>query len=900
MHGTDLVINVSGSATDAALIFANGTTAKGYVYSNNNGLLEVAAGGTNQNVSIKPSGSGYTIINGNVGIGTTGPGVKTHIYNASGRTDLRVESAGGDGNYATLQVKGGGSNAWWTIFTNDSAIGGAVDNLVFYKEGGAAGAKMVIQNNGNVGIGTTAPVANLQIGNDADAGIRQIQFENVGWAGHRAAIRWDSGKFSLDRMVNSGLSVAVNALTIDYVNGGNVGIGTTNPGNKLEVKDDSTWITNKISGAGTVGVGTMFSPTGTGGLNWYLQASANSATIGGGKFGILGNDAVARMVIQDNGNVGIGTTGPTARLGVIGADSLSTSFAANISGATGTGLVVTNNGNVGIGTTVPDAKLFVVGAGAGPASLRIGYNDTSVNYFNADIQYFRKGDNTNVLTINQGNVGIGTTAPTDSNSFGGKVLDVAGPGYFRQSTDATKYISIGTSGGDSFLEAHGTGNNFRFITTIGDVMKITNAGNVGIGTMAPGAKMELSTYPNDQTTTDVGLALTNGAGSSGKVLPALVWAYTGVGSNIYGGIDMVRNSGTAGDMRFFANSSSGSSSVTPQMVIQGTSGNVGIGTTGPVDKLTVNGDIAFHYGDTSGYGNNATIGNISAYSTLVAPSAGVTAAEIRFLTGTATYGKGQIAFYTNNVDSTATAATEVMRIKENGNVGIGTTGPLTKFVVSKAGAEGLEIEPGSASNITMLQAYNRSGSVYNQIDFVGSSFDFKSYPGAYQGLHQDTLGNVGIGTTGPGNLLSVRGSANFGIAANSYGGNTDYGALSLPRGQIVYSETNTNNQMYLMTNGHWTASNVFDYSNTGQTAAGIGIYSGTINFFTDPSGTAGVNLPMNNRMTIINNGNVGIGTTGPNVALQVGSVTGVSTIVNTQSLFSNNVYYDGGQTNNGA
>lgn len=100
---------------------------------------------------------------GNVGIGTTAPGVKAHLYNASGRTDLRVESVGGDGNYATLQMKGGGSNAWWTIFTNSSAIGGAVDNLAFYKEGGTAGTKMVIQDNGNVGIGTTSPSTKLEV-----------------------------------------------------------------------------------------------------------------------------------------------------------------------------------------------------------------------------------------------------------------------------------------------------------------------------------------------------------------------------------------------------------------------------------------------------------------------------------------------------------------------------------------------------------------------------------------------------------------------------------------------------------------------------------------------------------------------------------------------------------------
>ena len=76
------------------------------------------------------------------------------------------------------------------------------------------------------------------------------------------------------------------------------------------------------------------------------------------------------MVINQSGNVGIGTTSPLARLGIVGADALNTSFAANIGGSTGTGLVVTNAGNVGVGTTTPVQKLQVAG------DIRIGTGTT--------------------------------------------------------------------------------------------------------------------------------------------------------------------------------------------------------------------------------------------------------------------------------------------------------------------------------------------------------------------------------------------------------------------------------------------------------------------------------------------------------------------------------------------
>lgn len=59
-----------------------------------------------------------------------------------------------------------------------------------------------------------------------------------------------------------------------------------------------------------------------------------------------------------------------------------------------------------------------------------------------------------------------------------------------------------------------------------------------------------------------------------------------------------------------------------------------------------------------------------------------------------------------------TGGTEALRVNSSQNVGIGTTNPLFKLVVSKAGAEGIEFVPGGTSNVSTTQYYNRSGAVY--------------------------------------------------------------------------------------------------------------------------------------------------------------------------------------------
>ena len=208
-----------------------------------------------------------------------------------------------------------------------------------------------------------------------------------------------------------------------------------------------------------------------------------------------------RLRIKSDGNVGIGTTSPTqSKLVVNGTisiprsegfqylESISGGFRAGIfstnTDATGVGynslrffvnsdstdpaMVIggsTNNKNIGIGTTSPSNKLHVHHANAA-----LGFD-----------QAIRVSTNVNDYTAGRGGGILMQNA--DVNTAG--VFGVRGGGW---EGNLAFYTHTGTSGN-------------TFGTTFTEKMRITDDGNVGIGTTAPQAKLQVEEYGVDTTTT---------------------------------------------------------------------------------------------------------------------------------------------------------------------------------------------------------------------------------------------------------------------------------------------------------------------------------------------------------------------------------------------------------------
>lgn len=217
---------------------------------------------------------------------------------------------------------------------------------------------------------------------------------------------------------------------------------------------------------------------------WQAQLEvAVPATDNASKALVVGKGTTNYLTVLNNGNIGIGVS-PTSALHVAVAKSVRVELGANQKfslGGNGTlevdapnvfggRFVVAENGNVGIGVAGPGAKLEVRGAvrfgdGVGAGQLVAGASSIGV----------RDSANNDRLTILQssGNVGIGLTDP-------GAKLEVRGAIRFGDGAGAGGLVA-----GATYVALRDNGNAERL-----SVLQAN--GNVGIGTTAPGTRLAVS------------------------------------------------------------------------------------------------------------------------------------------------------------------------------------------------------------------------------------------------------------------------------------------------------------------------------------------------------------------------------------------------------------------------
>lgn len=433
-------------------------------------------------------------------------------------------------------------------------------------------------------------------------------------------------------------SVGSNGTTaLTTLNGGQVGIGNANPPALFTVSGaNNSTSTNTpqmiITDAGDTNERLLFGVDSTGNSTGFIQATK------------VGTGAQNLLLNPNGGNVGINLTNPQNTLHVNGIISSRPSNTAH-------GYVALQPGDAG-----NDGYIEWLKPGGG-RSAYLGYSGAS------NLQLTLSGSN-HFLVSGNGNVGIGTSpTPTARLEVGGGIASTAGSTSHAQGAHL-EWNKTG-EGALWLLNQRGLGGGgiiFGDVTTgnvVTEHMRIDGSGNVGIGTTSPGGNLHVKggldaivIQPNASNGT-FGLALRDFGGTErGYIGNAGVSAAIMYNTNPG---DLVVRASTG---RLFLSTSAASSSSNFGIVVHNNS--VGIGTTTPAQKLTVQ-------TSSNSYGITHTDGT-STLSTYINGTGG-------WLGTTSNH---QLCFFTNGSGSQMTLAT-------GGNVGIGTLTPNSAKLVVLGG-----------------------------------------------------------------------------------------------------------------------------------------------------------------------------------------------------------------------
>ncbi len=418
-----------------------------------------------------------------LGIGIANPNSIFHVRSSNPVLTLENTQGTAADRETSIQLKDGSNGNAQITF---GRLSGGTDSggyLSFYTQqtNGTLNEKMRILANGNVGIGNVLPLSRLDItssGTNTDV-LRWIASDGSR-LGRFTETSGGHGWFEVDNSSGNAVVVLRGDGGSNYLNAGLLGIGTTTPAGKLDIQGgnggNASLIVNQT-------------------LNGDIFTASSSGT--------------TRMVINQAGLVGIGTTNPIAALHISKDNPNTPAFIVNqdnnsqyIMTASSSGvprMVMTNAGHIGIGTQTPGYQLDVLETGNTLGGIR------AVNTNNGNLA---------VSTVGFGadNHAAGFVAFSSGYNGGGSLGHFAGR--------AALLTDLGNPGnGLDFVSSRNTGD-MRFYTggfaTGNERMRISSSGLVGIGRTPTNYRLEVN---GAMATTSEGDIFAQYDGDSGVFYP---------------------------------------------------------------------------------------------------------------------------------------------------------------------------------------------------------------------------------------------------------------------------------------------------------------------------------------------------------------------------------------------